>query len=157
MPAWWRSSICNSSASLGYGDANLDQEAIKLRLGQRISAFEVDRVLRRKYGEPAGQWPAGSVTRNLAFFHALEQRGLRARRHAIDLVHEQQISKHRARVKCERVGTGTQDRGAEDVGGHQVGSGLHALEAKAEQASQRLDHQGFCDAWNTLEQRVPLA
>ena len=60
-------------------------------------------------------------------------------------------------VESEGVGAGTQDGGAEDVGGHQVGSGLHALEAEAEQAAERLDHQGLGDAWNALEQRVPLA
>ena len=60
-------------------------------------------------------------------------------------------------MEGEGVGAGAQDRGAENVGGHQVGRGLHALKAEAEQAAQRLDHQGLGDAWNALEQRMPLA
>ena len=32
-------------------DANLHEEAIELRLRQRIGAFEIDRVLRREDGE----------------------------------------------------------------------------------------------------------
>ena len=76
-------------------DANLHQKAIELRLGQRIRALEVDRVLRRKHGEPGGQRSACSVARHLALFHALEQRGLGARRHAVDFVHQQQVSETR--------------------------------------------------------------
>ena len=145
---------------LGFGGiryANLHQEAIELRLGQRIGAFEVDGVLRRKHGEPTGQRTSCAVTRDLALFHALEQRGLGARRHAVDFVDEKQVSEHGTGVKGERVGTGTKNRGAEDVGGHQVGSGLHALKAEPEQTAERLHHQRLGDAGNALKQRVALA
>ena len=81
----------------GIGYANLHQEAIELRFGQRISAFEVDWVLRGEDGEPSGQRPAGAVAGDLALFHALEQRGLGARRHAVDFVHEKQVGEDGAR------------------------------------------------------------
>ena len=81
----------------GISHTNLHQEAVELRFGQRIGAFEIDRVLRGEYGEPRGQRAPHAVDRHLPLFHAFQQRGLRARRHAVDLVHQQQIGEHRAR------------------------------------------------------------
>ena len=141
----------------GIGHANLHQEAVELRFGQWIGAFEVDRVLRRENGEPAGQRTTGAVTRHLALFHALKQRRLGARGHAVDFVHQKQVSEHRSRMESERIGAGPQNCGAEDVGGHQVGSGLHALETESEQPAEGLDHQGLCNTRHTFKQRVPLA
>ena len=121
MPAWWRSRICSSSASDGISDANLQQKAVQLRLGQRIGAFEVHRILGGKDGEPGGQRAADAVAGDLALFHAFEQRGLGARRHAVDLVHEQQVGEDGAGMEGEGVGAGAQDGGAQNVGRHQVG------------------------------------
>ena len=83
----------------GVGDTNLEQETVELRLGQRVGALEIDRVLRGEDGEPGGQRAARAVAGHLALFHAFEQRGLGARRHAVDLVHQQQVGKNRAGVE----------------------------------------------------------
>ena len=48
------------------GDANLEQKAVELRLGQRVGALEVDRVLRGEDGEPGGQRAARAVARMVA-------------------------------------------------------------------------------------------
>ena len=52
---------------------------------------------------------------------------------------------------------GAQDGGAENVGGHQVGRGLHALEAEAEQTAEGLDDQRLGDAGHAFKQRMALA
>ena len=52
---------------------------------------------------------------------------------------------------------GRRMRGAQDVGRHQVGRGLHALEAEAQQLAERFDDQRLGDAGHALEQRVALA
>src|ERR1043165_3387988 len=82
-------------------DTNFEQKAIKLRLRQRISTFEVDRVLRRKNGEPVGQRAPDSITRHLTLFHTLKKRRLRAWRHTVHLVNQKQISKNGATVESE--------------------------------------------------------
>ena len=110
-----------------------------------------------KYGEPAGQRTTCAVARDLTLFHALEQRGLGARRHAVDFVHQQQVSEHGSRVEGEGVGAGPQNGGAEDVGRHEVGSGLHALKAEAKQTTERFHHQRLGNARYTFKQRVALA
>ena len=56
-----------------------------------------------------------------------------------------------------RPSTGAQNGGAQNVGGHQVGRGLHALEAEAEQPAQRLHHQRLGDAGHAFQQRMALA
>ena len=141
----------------GIRHANLHQEAVQLRFGQRIGAFKIDRVLRREHGEPARQRAPLAVDRHLPLFHAFQQRSLGARRHAVDLVHQQQIGKHRPGMERERVRARAQDRGAEDVGRHQVGRGLHALKAQAQQPPQRFHHQRLGDARHAFKQRVTLA
>ena len=60
-------------------------------------------------------------------------------------------------VKRERIRTRPQNGGAQNVGGHQVGRGLHALKAEAQQPSQRLHHQRLGDARHAFKQRVALA
>ena len=59
--------------------------------------------------------------------------------------------------KVNVVGAGAQDGGAENVGGHQVRRGLHALEAEAEQPAEGLDDERLGDAGHAFKQRVALA
>ena len=54
------------------------------------------------------------------------------------------------------VGAGTKDRGAENVGGHQVRRALHALEAEAKQAADRFDDERLGDAGHAFKQCVAL-
>ena len=55
------------------------QEPVELRLGKRIGAVHVDRVLRCDDHEGTRHVPCDTVDGDVAFFHHLEQRGLRAR------------------------------------------------------------------------------
>ena len=74
------------------------REAVELRLRQREGAVLLDRVLRRDHEERGGQRPRDAVDRDLALLHALEQRRLRARRGAVELVGEHDVREHRARA-----------------------------------------------------------
>jgi len=78
-------------------------------------------------------------------------------RHAVDLVDQQQVGEYGAGVEGEVLGTGAQNRGAQNVGGHQVGRGLHALESEAEQPSQSFHDERFGDARHAFEEHVALA
>ncbi len=60
-------------------------------------------------------------------------------------------------MEAERIGARAQDRGAENIGRHQVGSGLDALEAEAEKPPESLHDERLGDARNAFEQRVALA
>ena len=65
---------------------------------------------------------------------ACEQRRLRFGRRAIDLVGQQEGGEDRALDQREFVALQVEDVGAGDVGGHQVGRELDALELAAEDA-----------------------
>ena len=84
--------------------SHLDEKAIELRFRQRIGALELDRVLRRERGKRRRQRLRATVDRDLPLLHRLEERRLRPRRHAVDLVHQQQIREHRnAGEEIQRV------------------------------------------------------
>ena len=106
------------------------QEPVQLRLGQRERAFQLDRVLGRQHEEGVGQRPGRAVDGDLALLHRLQQRRLRARRGAVDLVDQQHVREDRAGDEAERAAL--QDAGARDVRGQQVGRALDAPEVEPE-------------------------
>ncbi len=69
----------------------LEQEAVELRLGQRIGALMLDRVLRGDDHEPAAELMGLAVDGHIALLHRLQQGGLGLRRRAVDLVGQQQL------------------------------------------------------------------
>ena len=77
-------------------DADAQEEAIELRLGQRERAGEVLRVLGRDDEERVGQRDGLPVERDLPLVHRLEERRLRARARAVDLVGEEDVREDRA-------------------------------------------------------------
>ena len=89
-----------------------------MRFGQRIGALEFDGILRGENGEMIGQGIARAVNGDLALFHRFKQGGLRARRGAIDFVHEKQVGENGAAMQRERTRGHLEDVGAHDVGGH---------------------------------------
>ncbi len=56
--------------------------------------------------------------------------------------------------EVEAAGRGVEDVAADDVGGHQVGSELQALEAAAERGGEGAREQRLADPRHALEQRV---
>ena len=87
----WRR-FCSSRMTISsiafVAEAEAEHEPIELRLRQRESALVLDRVLRRDDEERRRHRIRDAVDRRLALLHALEQRGLRLRRRAVDLVGE---------------------------------------------------------------------
>src|SRR4051812_12306070 len=82
----------------GIRHRDLQQEAIGLRLGQGIRALELDGVLRRDDEERGPEIVALAVQRDLSLLHGLEERGLRLRRRAVDLVGEQDVGDRKSVV-----------------------------------------------------------
>ena len=75
----------------------LEQEAVELRLGERIDALLLDRILGRDHHEMVGQAVGVAVDGDGALLHRLQQGGLGLGRGAVDLVGEQQFAEDRAR------------------------------------------------------------
>ena len=131
-------------------------EAVELRLGQRIRALELDRVLRREDDEGARSswlWPS-TVTRLL---HALEQPRLRSRRRAVDLVDEHEMREDRAGPELEARVELVEDGGPDDVGGQQVRCALDARVVGVDRAREGAREGGLADAGRVLDRAWPPA
>ena len=97
-----------------------------------------------------------AVDRDLVLGHRLEQRALRARWCAVDLVGEQHVREDRAGMEFEAPRLRVEHRHADDVRGQQVGGELHALEAQAQGRGQRVRKRGLAQARQVLDQQVAV-
>jgi hypothetical protein len=140
-------------------DHHVEHEAVELRLGQRIRAFLLDRILRREHEERTLEIVAHARDRDLVFLHRLEQRRLRLRRRAVDLVGEDDVGEDRAANETDDPFAGgailLDHLGAEDVGRHQVGRELDAVEAQVHGIGERLDQQRLRQPGNAAQQAMP--
>jgi len=104
-----------------------------------------------------GFWQVARLAfdRHLALGHRLEQRALRLRRGAVDLVGQQQLAEHRAGVKAEGGLVLLVDRHADDVRRQQVAGELDAVVLEAEHARHRVGQRGLAHAGQVLDQQVP--
>ena len=136
----------------GRFDAQLEQEAIELRLGQRVGALHLDRVLRRQHEERRRQRVGLLADRDRLLLHRLEQRRLRLGRGAVDLVGEHDVREDRPVLELEaarrlaRRAALDDHVGADDVGGHQVGRELDARERQVQRLGQRAHQQRLAQA-----------
>ena len=138
-------------------DDHLQHEAIDLRLGQRISAFLLERVLRRENEERIGQPISLVAERDLAFLHRFEQRALHFGGRAIDFVREDEVREDRAVLRAERAVARVVDHGADDVRREHVGRELQALEIQADRGGERLERERLREAGHAFEQDVAVA
>ena len=111
-------------------EARAEEEAVELRLRQGVRALVLDRVLRRQDEEGALERPRDAVGRHLSLLHRLEQRSLRLRGSAVDLVGEQEVREDRAGAEVEVAVALVPDRGPRHVGGQEVGRELDAAEVE---------------------------
>jgi hypothetical protein len=92
----------------------------------------LDGVRGREHVEGSGQGSGGALDGHLAFLHRLEQRGLRLRRGAVDLVGQQQTREHGAGPEREVAGALVEHLGTREVRGQQVRGELGAGERQSE-------------------------
>ena len=92
----------------------------------------------------------------MVLLHRLEQRRLRLRRRAVDLVGEDDLREDRPLHEPQppRALLFVEDLGAGDVGRHQVGRELDALEVEIEDVGERLDQQRLGQARHAGDQAV---
>ena len=132
------------------------EEAVELGLRKRIGPLVLDRVLGRDDEERRLQPVRLALDRHLALLHRLEERGLRLRRSAVDLVGEEEVREDRARPELEVDVPLVPDGRARDVGGHQVGRELDAGEPHAQDLREGPRSQGLGQAGVVLEEDVAV-
>ena len=115
-----REAMVVSSSYDGCGTDDVHEEAVALRLGQRVDALGLDRVLRGEHEERVGQLAGVAADADLALGHRLEQRRLHLGGRAVDLVGEDDVGEHRAPLDVEVLGRRAPDARADEVGRHEV-------------------------------------
>ena len=134
---------------------HLHEEAVALRLGQRVHALALDRVLRGEHDERVGHVVGDAADRDVALGHHLEQRRLHLRRRTVDLVGEHDVGEDRAELDVEPLLRRAVDAGAHQVGRHEVGGELEAGERAADDRGHGLRGERLGEARRALEQAVP--
>src|SRR5262249_52025461 len=138
------------------GDQNLEHKPVELGFRQGVGAFIFDRVFSSKHQKKWREVVSLAIDRHLAFFHGLEQSGLRFWGRAVDLVCEQNVGENRAVAKRKLCGAWIENVGSSDVGRHQIGRELDAIESRAYNARHRFDHQSLCCPRHAFNQGVPF-
>jgi hypothetical protein len=115
---------------------------------------ELRRVLRGQHEERPGQFPLLALDGHLRLLHHLEQRRLRARRGAVDLVGQEHVGEDRALAELEGAVLRAVEAAAGDVGRQQVRRELHPAEHAVDAAGQALGQRGLAGARYVLQQHV---
>ena len=137
-------------------DKALEHEAVHLRLGKRVGAFLLDRVLRGEHEERLGQLVGGLANRDLTLLHRLEERALHLRRRAVDFVREQHVREHGALLRRELARLRGVDERAHHVRRQQVRRERDAFEVKAKRLRERVHAQRLREARHALKQDVAV-
>ena len=143
--------------ALRVADRDAHEEPVELRLGQGIRPLVLDRVLRREHEERRLEPVRRVLDRHLALLHRLEQRRLRLRRGAVDLVGEQEVGEDGAGPEDELGRPLVEDLRARDVARHQVGRELDAREAEGRRLRERARDQRLGEPRVVLQQHVAVA
>ncbi|MDT4814903.1 hypothetical protein FQZ97_479210 [compost metagenome] len=141
---------------VGEADLHVQQEAVELRLRQRVGAFLLDGVLGGHDHEQRRQVVGRATHRDLPFGHGFEQRRLHLGRRAVDLVGEHQVVEDRPLLEHEAAGFRTVDLGAGDVRRQQVGGELDAVELRLDAFGQLLDRLGLGQPRGAFHQQVAV-
>ena len=138
--------------------ADQEHEPVELRLGQRVGAFLLDRVLRGQHEERRVERETCPTTVTLLLLHRFEHGRLGLGRGAVDLVGQHDVGEHRARgrtgTRAGRPAPFLQDVGAGDVHRHQVGRELDAAELQRHRLGQLADQQRLGQPRHAHQQRV---
>ena len=92
----------------------------------------------------------------MVLLHRLEQRRLRLRRRAVDLVGKDDLREDRPLHEPQAAvpAVFVEDLGPGDVGGHQIGGELNPLERQIEDLGERLDQQRLRQPRDTSDEAV---
>ena len=131
-----------------------DREAVELRLGQRVGALVLDRVVGGQHDERRREFVGDTVDAHLPFGHRLQQRRLGLGRCPVDLVGEKQVGEDRSAAEFETARLHVVDRRAEQVGRQQVRRELHSREVKAQRRGEGPGDQRLAKAGQVLDQHV---
>ena len=133
----WVARISASTSRRGVADPDPHHEPVELRLGERVGALVLDRVLGGDDHEGRPELVGVRVDRDLPLLHALEQRGLGLRARAVDLVAEHDVREDRAGLELEVPALLVEHVHAGDVGGQEVGRELDPAERAVDRAGDR--------------------
>ncbi len=140
--------------AIGVAEAQAQHEAVELRIGQRIGAGEIERVLGGDDEERGGQQVAVAVDRHLALGHRLEQGTLCLRRRAVDFIGEQELGEQRSRMEFERARFALVDADPDNVRRQQVARELDTLEAEAKGDGKCVGEGRLANSGQVLDQQV---
>ena len=141
-------------------DLQFEQEAVELRLRQRVGAVHFERVLGGQHQERQVQLVLGAGHRHRLLLHGFEQRRLGFRRRAVDLVGEHHVAEDRTGLEGEVALPGLvfeDHAGADDVGRHQVGGELDAREVKVQGGAEALHQQRLAQPGHAFQKGMAAA
>ena len=128
--------ISAMSATIRHRHVQLEEEAIELRLGQRIGALHLDRVLGRETEERHVERMGDAEHGDAALLHRFEKRRLRPRRRAIDFVGEHDVREDRSPLEDElALPAGVSTRMFVPVTSAGIRSGVHCTRANRRSAA----------------------
>ena len=130
------------------------QEAVKLGFRQRVSAVVLHGILRGDDEERLRERLRFAVHTDLRFVHGLEERGLRARRGAVDFIGQHDVGKNRPVAEFKLAVLGIVDADAKHVARKQIRSELNPLEAAMKRFGKRLCQRGLADARYVFDKQV---
>ena len=150
--------ISTRSSSDGNGTQSLNRNRSSWASGSGIGALHLERVLRGQDEERWLEQVAFARDRHLLLLHRLQQRRLRLGRRPVDLVRQQQVGEDRSGLEAELALAVLldQDVRADDVGRHQVGRELDAVEGAVEHVGDRPHEHRLAQAGHAFEQRVAV-
>ena len=117
----------------------LDAADFDLRLGQWISPFHLQRILRCQDKERLLKLIASICHRNRLFLHGFQERRLCFGRRPIDLISQDQVREDWPVARGESPGLGVVNLGADHVRRQHVGRELQPREPDVQAVCQRLD------------------
>ena len=142
---------------VGVAERRAQREAVELRLGERERSLLLDRVLGRDDEERRRQHARDAVDGDLALGHRFEERRLRLRHRAVDLVDEHDVREDRARPELELARLLVVDGEAGDVRRLEIRRALDPVDGGAlDRLRDRPREHGLRRPRDVLEQDVPL-
>src|SRR5690606_19134809 len=141
----------------GEADEDLEEEAVELRLRKRVGAVHLEGVLGRHDEEWLLEPMHLATDGDASLLHGLEERRLRLRRRAVDLIGEDHLGEDRPTLELEGSPAAIilhDDLRADDICRHEVGGELDPPEAQVEHLAERPHEERLSESGDSLEKTV---